>query len=425
MPRAHGTERNKTSPNDLRRSGERSKSKTTSTNKQRGQMAPRWINGLIFVLLCVSSINESAADNSLRADPKSRHTERVCSTSVIYENDQLLTDRNYTFGILGTKTCSSGGETTKEKQGWNVLNNLNTAWLMELQKYVATSATEYLGNSILAGFSLYTPNTLDIEAPTKANGRPYASLIMFGDSIVQVDDGNTKAIKQGMQLGVLGLSVGERIQTAVHRVIDSPEPKGWGSEISRGGEPTLLYSIQGTSLRYDREMSAFGIGQKLELTTNRSLTVGYYSSLQAGMSIRLGKVHSPFWSDYGPIHNYITRPAVMPDARIEWQPNSKRVEAFDEPSKKAEKRTRAKETYGFLGVGVDLVMYNALLQGQFRRNDYEIEASDVTRLIPHVTAGVVFDFKKWQFSISHNFRAPEIRKGKDHRWTSLSAKCFY
>ena len=319
--------------------------------------------------------------------------------SVIYENDQLLTDRNYTFGILGTKTCSSDGE--EEQHQWNFLHNWNTDWLEVIQNYVPISATQYRANSIHAGISLYTPNSLDIETPTKKGGRPYASLVMFGDSIVQVEPKKKKkAVKQGMQLGILGLPVGGEIQTAVHKIVDSPQPKGWSSEISRGGEPTLLYAIQGKNLWHDHDISAFGVGQKLELTTNKGLTVGYYSSLQAGISIRLGKISSPFWSDYGPIHNHIVRPAIT-------------------------KVGKSKELYGFLGAGVELVMYNALLQGQFRRNDYEIEASDVERAIPHITAGGVVHFERWQFSISHNYRGPEIRGGKDHRWTSFSVRYFY
>ena len=186
-----------------------------------------------------------------------------------------------------------------------------------------------------------------------------------------------------------------------------------------------MYSIQEKSLWYDNKIFASRVGEKLELATNTGLTVGYYSSLQAGLSIRLGEIHSPFWTDYGPIHNHITRPAVIPDARIQWKPNFLLPMTNEQPSQAPEKRTKSREIYGFVGVGVDVVMYNALLQGQFRRNDYEIEASDVARVIPHITAGGVMDFGKWQFSIAHNWKGPEIKDGKDHRWTSFSVKYFY
>ena len=253
-------------------------------------------------------------------------------------------------------------------------------------------------DSWFLGFSLYTPNHLHSDRPTKIDGRPYSSLILIGGSEIRVDGSSTEAIKQEVQLGVLGLPVGGKIQRAAHKIFGGDEPMGWGSEISRGGEPTFLYALQ-NRLRLcpgDGNTSACG-DSSFDLRANWGTTFGYYTTLQGSIAGRFGRINSPFWVDYGPIHLHTSQ-------------------AKAQVTEKAGRR----ELYTFVAGGVDVVFYNALLQGQFRANAYEVASSDVTRLVPYFTVGVVVSFGRCQLTMSHNVRGPEVEGGKNHRWNSIS-----
>ena len=210
------------------------------------------------------------------------------------------------------------------------------------------------------------------------------------------------------------------IQKEVHRIVDSVIPQGWSSQISNGGEPTFLYSLQQTT-RLLGGNGSDGASKTdpvtIEVVTTRGVTLGYYSSVQGNLSARLGRITSPFWINYGPIYS------VTP-----------RVHRYKNPDKSILKKQVAAENgtklmpndaYLFLSAGVDLVLYSTLLQGQFRRNAYEIAASDVERLVPHLAMGVVFDLGRIQLSFSHTFREREIKGGKGHRWSNLSVAFLY
>lgn len=75
--------------------------------------------------------------------------------------------------------------------------------------------------------------------------------------------------------------------------------------------------------------------------------------------------------------------------------------------------------------GLSLLLYNAVLQGQFRSNENEVESSDVNRAVLHASVSIVKTFGDWRVSFSHSLRDPEIKGGKSHRWTSFSVGCMF
>lgn len=160
---------------------------------------------------------------------------------MIYENDHFLGDRNYTLGILYARTCTaakgslrSGSDSLPLPRQWN-----ESLWRLMKTGLGSDDDYQYVANSVQFGFSLYTPN--DITA-TEPEGRPYASLAVYGDNVVFASDSN--ALRQGIQLGVLGMPLGGAIQRGVHKALGHALPQGWSSQISHGGEPTFLYTLQ-------------------------------------------------------------------------------------------------------------------------------------------------------------------------------------
>ena len=395
------------------------------TQKARKYKAQRFTDRVTVIFLCVASVTISVAHGANDEDRNENIYKRGCSGFLIYENDQLLTDRNYTFGLLAGKTCiyqetEEDGNLENTKEGTlkkeYFLQKWNKKWWTHTRILFDIGEGNPKGTSSYAGLSLYTPNSITDEEPKKGAGRPYASLIMFGNTVVHVGEDSSEAIKQGIQFGVLGLPLGGNIQAAIHKVVDSEEPRGWESEISRGGEPTLLYSLQKNRRLYPKENANLAHRRKkTDVGTDLGLTLGYYSSLQAGAALRWGEIHSPFWASYGPIHNNIARTVAIPGKK-----------SVMNNSKNGDNRKRTpEEGYLFLRGGLDIVLYNALLQGQFRKNDFEIDSSGVARIIPYLSAGFVKDCGRWQLSISHNFRGREIMEGEDHRWTSFSIRRSY
>lgn len=283
---------------------------------------------------------------------------------------------------------------------------------------------------------LYTPNNLTNQRPGKEDGRPYSSLVIYGDSILHAND--TVAIKQEMQLGLLGLPIGGEIQNAVHHVIGGEDPQGWSTEICRGGEPVLGYAFQKKKLLCTdpKPVGLCGDGN-FDVSANWGVSLGYYTSINAGLAGRLGlggKLQSPFWGDFGsstldqlglkPMNTLSFRP---PDTTNADTPNESQDNGNDLGRAVASDSSGSSgyELYVVTTAGLSLLLYNAVLQGQFRSNENEVESSDVNRAVLHASVGIVKTFGDWRVSFSHSLRGPEIKGGKSHRWTSLSVGCMF
>ena len=361
---------------------------------------------IFWLLSCVPATAQSITQQS---------NDEKCSFSAIYENDKFLTDENYTFGVFFTNSCISVAgyrDLDKDDPVWQVSRWLNKV----VAKRFSFSTKPYVGKSVYAGLSAFTPNDYTKAMPDKGDGRPYASLAIYGDRLIFADDAAGNAFKQDLQLGLLGMRWGGILQREVHRLFNLTIPEGWSSQISNGGEPTFLYSLRGTKLLLRSDETD---GRKIfdfDLSANLEGKLGYFNSVQGSLSARIGQITSPFWVDFGPI--YSRSPHVI------GRPRELEAQSKSGPTK-AKEEDRGNEVYVFLAGGVDLVLYSALLQGQFRNNDYEIASSAVERLVPHAVIGFVIQLGRMQLSYSHSYREPEIKGGRSHRWNSLSLGFFY
>ena len=174
-------------------------------------------------------------------------------------------------------------------------------------------------------------------------------------------------------LGFLGSGVPAALQTWIHENNSSVVPQGWDNEISAGGEPTILLRAQ-----YERRLTACWSGgcghpelygrRFFEATMFGEGMVGYYGNVAGGLRARIGWFQSEFWDFDGAPLGSVAQAAGVPEK-----------EGF---------RNRF-EIFAFGGVQGRLVAWNALLQGQFKSNPYEIAASDVKRALGEFQVGLV------------------------------------
>ena len=90
------------------------------------------------------------------------------------------------------------------------------------------------------------------------------------------------------------------------------------------------------------------------------------------------------------------------------------------------------ELYLFFWGGTDYVFYNALLQGQFRENRYEISRAAISSIVPHGSLGFVYGRNVtsrcgcgFRVSFSYNYKGEEITGGGSHGWSSISLGISY
>lgn len=362
-----------------------------------------------------------------------------CMTSLSLENDiSFNTDRNYTFGGLVAHSCYSNanhpaGYPDVDRPWFEPFRTLNKGWLDEgwLPGVFGPAALlkepNYKVYSHFGGLLLYTPNDLTIPHPGSKHGRPYASLLFYGDSILHAT--NDTAIKQEVQVGMLGLPIGGGIQDAVHEVISADRPQGWSTQISQGGEPVFGYGLQKKKLLLcngnTTSAGLCGDGDD-DLTASWGISLGYYTSLRASLTGRLGlggKLRSPFWGDFGPISSgrtFSTPQNHMPLLNTSSSVSNGGNHPLAAAARLSEASESDDEAFLFATVGMDVVLYSAVLQGQFLQNDYEVDSSDVQRAVPYLSFGFVTNFGKCRLSVSHSIRGPEIEDGKSHGWTSFS-----
>ena len=373
------------------------------------------VASLTMMLFCLSSASLAAAQSPERDNGEE------CSFSAIYENDQLFTDLNYTFGLLLSKNCiflARGRNMDQEDSIWRLPHILNKAAAKWLHVYDKRDR-RYVANSLYGQLSLFTPNDYSKPFPVEGDGRPYASLTIYGDSLVFLNGTNDVAFQQDIQLGLLGIPWGGRIQKEVHRLVKVDIPQGWASQISEGGEPAFLYSLQRKALVCGPHNSC---GSRIfDLSTNLGGSLGYYNALHGGLLARLGAIETtPFWRNFGPISGHTFQPERKNGGSV---PPIKKIARSDPPPRAS--RVGGVEAFLFLAGGARVILHSALLQGQVRRNAYEIPSSDVERLVPHAVVGVVVRFGHLLLSYSHSYRGREIEGGSAHRWSSLALGVVY
>jgi len=337
---------------------------------------------IIFVTLCLNYVCAFAANIG---------DEKYNSGWQINTDNDLLTgqstDRDYTGGIAFTMSGKRVQEYPVSIDSWRagIDGLIKFPGLYQSSDYMSFHSQQY-------GMALFTPEDIDSVTPIY-DDRPYASLFFMSNTEFTVVPEKNTAYVSILTIGVLGLGLAEGVQRSLHGITDSDVPNGWQNQVSSGGEPTAM-------LTYGVQNNIYSSGHqqlKLEYEGN----VGYITDVNAGFSWRWGRINTPWWT-FNPYQSkYMQQSMPIFSGNSTGQKN---------------------ELYLWAGSRLNLRVYNALLQGQFRHSEVKVSSEDMQRLVAEYWFGVTAEFaQKYTASIflrghTDEFKGPKARSAA---WVGL------
>jgi hypothetical protein len=265
----------------------------------------------------------------------------------------------------------------------------------------------YTAHSVSFGNVAFTPSKAQLgETQPIPDDRPYANLLYV--KVRRTSARGGRALVTDLTLGLLGLRVGEWVQTKIHEGRDVI-PGGWPNQISDGGELTLKYRVSprwrlAHAFPADARRGPWGF----DLAASVEANAGYYTNVAWGVSARAGLIRSPWWA--------FERNAIA-DVRVS----------------RADTRRRARdpfvrEAYVWASGGTTVWLYNGLLEGQFRDSAVtlgfdEKSAAPLRRLTGDAQAGGTLRIRWLGLGITYGvqwltptFGGP---KNRVHSWGSI------
>jgi hypothetical protein len=244
---------------------------------------------------------------------------------------------------------------------------------------------------------VFTPRDLSAHAIIYGD-RPYASLFFVSAGRRYFSSNADVAYDSSLTVGILGLAAARDVQSALHDITGSVQPKGWSHQVSAGGEPTVRYNSARQSLLADYKTGALNGDSKWTLAGS----IGTVTEASAALNARWGRVESPWWTFTPEENTYVQ----------ETQPIAPRLTAHAPP-----------EIFAFAGVRLKLRVYNAFLQGQFRHSDLSYGEGNLNPVLTEGWAGVQFRTASgWALQYLARWQSPELRSGIGSRsilWGSI------
>ena len=158
--------------------------------------------------------------------PAAKAPEDKGSLTFLLENDLFYDlDRHYTNGV---------------ELAWSPAVGDTPAWAgrtaARLPGFPADGAVRV---AYALGQSLYTPDDITVKNPPK-NAQPYAAWLHASVGLLSERNGRRDQI--ALSLGIVGpAALGEITQKTVHRIVGSPQPKGWDTQLDDEPAVLLLY----------------------------------------------------------------------------------------------------------------------------------------------------------------------------------------
>lgn len=301
-------------------------------------------------------------------------------------------DHDYSWGIAATFAAPEPGRIVRPIER---LRARLDAWLPGDHP-----TASHRSRTTQVGLLGMTPKDLESAAPLSAD-RPYASLLFVTSAQTVVFANSGRARFTSLTVGALGLGAAETLQKSVHGVLGGDVPNGWDHQVSAGGEPTARF-VRAEQWLLGGFESLGGGRPQVKLTLAGS--VGYLTEASTAVSMRFGRIHSPWWSFNPELADYSPAP-VAP------------VPALDLDG--------ARELYGFLGARVKARAYNALLQGQFRHSDVRIGSDELARTQLEAWAGLTSSRSDWRITYAVHVATKEATPAPAARtlaWASLSVE---
>lgn len=339
---------------------------------------------------------------------------------IFYDQDYTLEqlhiplneDRNYTMG-LGILVSHTTLKNWCLFTPHYFLNNVfGKSFLNDKHNRLPENA-----NAIMLGNGSFTPDSLPAGYVIK-NDRPYGSITYLQTVTSSVNTMIYARATSTFTFGIIGSGVSKCIQTAIHEAMNENDtkaprtPKGWHNQVSNGGELTLGYSFEKEKLitdkavREKKQTSRFGI----ELKHGYRYSIGYYTMANYGFHFRFGKIDPRNWP-------YRVNSLGSSD---------KDAAAVDKVTYGEKDKTF--ECYVFGSLRPTFTLYNALLNGQFRKSEHTINFQDTRHLTLEAEGGAAIsipltrrtlcELKLRVCSRSPEFKLP-ARPARFHYWGGI------
>jgi hypothetical protein len=307
-------------------------------------------------------------------------TKPTSSWAFAFDNDLLVPghrDQDYTYGLNFTQT----GESARAAS-FSLNKSLVAIDNLIGFNHSSLSTQETFSREI--GAFGFTPEDITVSE-ANPNDRPYASLVYLSSSREQVDLVDNIAWKSTLTIGALGLNLVGELQNVAHQGTNGKTAQGWNNQISDGGELTGRYVIA-------RQKYFDSFSENVEVKSTVQASVGYLTEASWSLSMRTGRIHSP-WSSFNP-----------------------ELASYGEKSSYSSNAKSVSERYFWAGVAVKARAYNAFLQGQFRDSAVTYEHHQLNPVLVEAWAGYTFAFKQG-YRISYVLRghSSEIEEGAGDR----------
>lgn len=213
--------------------------------------------------------------------------------------------------------------------------------------------------SITLNGTAFTPDELR-ESNVITEDRPYAFLLYVSTKKLYLKDKSSFSTE--FIFGILGLNLGKWVQTGIHKLMNDNNthepyiPRGWHNQISNGGEPTFLYTINYERLALQSAYFEFKYGGQG--------MVGYYTCANIQASVRFGLLDSQKWTqNYSPLGS------------------GNKIFKNMEDEKKF-------EFFLFGSIKPTVFVYNEMLNGGFRHSSHTLSWNQVNHFVVEWNTGV-------------------------------------
>jgi hypothetical protein len=371
-----------------------------------------------MALFLVSAANAQEDD-----DGDNARSGNYRAVGVFYDQDYTLEmlglrklneDRNYTMGLgIYYSDPSLKGSFLFRPHGW--LNRL-------LQKPFLNGANSI--PAIMIANGSFTPDSLSASYVIR-NDRPYSSLTYLQTLRSYVDNENFKTYTSNFSVGLIGTSISREVQTAIHKIANENDtknprtPRGWNNQVAAGGEPTAGYAFKKERLITKRHVKdeALTSVTAIEFKDAWQYSLGYYTSLNYELNFRAGKIDPRHWT-------YMVNPLSQSNKSL-FSDSAMQLRALhlpENPEIAYYERPKTFEIYAFGSVRPSFILYNALLNGQFKRSIHTIGFQDMRHLLLELDAGLATTIpagsnKLVEFKFKFSGRSPEFKlPGRPPRW---------
>ncbi len=370
------------------------------------------------------------------ADVKNSNAE-TGTYSIVFENDLLghpNSDRDYTMGMSLTRTNDNSTEYREIMSPWQ------KSYLDILDKLGSYSSRPDSEHSVDAGSKVwwqfgdtaFTPKDLTNPNPIY-DDRPYANLVYLSAGYY------TDKRNSSLYIGLLGTSIGDVVQTDIHRVCCSNDlPQGWQYQIGNV-TPTFLY--QEKFIHRFNSANSENIIDPDNTQGNRSIdgfagfSVGYYTRAIAGLSAAYGSTqldHNRLRTE----NNAHIEPYALPLPVKDLQLDGVKKQTNNVIPLPEETIQATKNTTGFgawINYEVSLFGYNELLEGTGISSDpVKFNYSQMYPVVQLLTVGLNLTFipkffganaRDWDLYYALNWKSKEIRTDMEppyHSWGTLN-----